>query len=464
MAAADLIERDDVQGLVASGYGHLPHATYLLLTVEQPAAARAWLGEIAREVTTATGKSDGPAINVAITAAGLRNLGLPEEVLAGFSREFTGGMTDPTRSRFLGDVDGNSPDTWEWGGPDERPVDLVLMLYAANSRALRALVKRHGDPLAKRGLAVVRRLEATSDEREHFGFRDGISQPAIEGLRAASADQTVKSGEFVLGYHNEYGLLTERPLVEAAHDPAGLLPAAPDDGALRDLGRNGTYLVFRTLRQDVPAFWRYVAEHATNGHGSRVALAAKMVGRWPGGAPLALAPDFDSPALATASDFRYVDTDPDGLHCPLGAHVRRSHPRDSLDPEPGSDKAVAVGKRHRILRRGRKYGPPLSADAALNGHAGDKQERGLHFICLCANIARQFEFVQHTWVNNPKFKGLYEDADPLMGAPQRAFTVQAEPVRKRYTELPSFVQTRGGAYFFLPGVRALHYLAQTTGG
>jgi Dyp-type peroxidase family len=464
MAAAHLIERDDVQGLVASGYGHLPHATYLLAAIDEPAAARAWLGEAGRDVTTATGKSAGPAVNIALSAAGLRKLGLREEVLAGFSREFLGGMTDDTRSRFLGDVDDNAPASWEWGRPDEEPIDLVLMLYAQTPRALRALVKRHRTRLADRGVRVLRELDGTSDDREHFGFRDGISQPAVEGLREGPADQTVSSGEFVLGYPNEYGLLTDRPLVAAAHDPAGLLPAAPEDASRRDLGRNGTYLVFRQLSQDVPAFWRFVEERAANGRASRVALAAKMVGRWPGGAPLVLAPDFDNPALAVANEFRYFDTDADGMHCPLGAHVRRSHPRDSLDPDPGSDKSIAVGKRHRILRRGRKYGPPLAADAALNGHAGDTQDRGLHFICLCANISRQFEFVQHTWVNNPKFKGLYEDADPLMGAPGRAFTVQASPVRKRYTGLPSFVRTRGGAYFFLPGVRALHYLARTPGG
>lgn len=463
MAAPDLT-RDDVQGLVASGYGHLPAAAYLLLEIKKPAAARGWLGEIAGTVTTAAGKSEGPAVNVALTAAGLRKLGLPEDVLKGFSREFLDGMVDDTRSRFLGDVDENSPGSWAWGGRRAKPLDAVLMLYAANDRSLRSHVKRHSEQLTRRGLAVVHRLDATGDEREHFGFRDGISQPALEGLRSGPPEQTVKAGEFVLGYANEYGLFTDRPTVGADRDPAGLLPPDPADGGRRDLGRNGTYLVFRQLSQDVPAFWRFVDEHAANGRASRVALAAKMVGRWPGGAPLVLAPDFDNPALSTANAFGYFETDPEGLHCPLGAHVRRSHPRDSLDPDPGSDKSIAVGKRHRILRRGRKYGPPLAADAALNGHAGDAHERGLHFICLCANIARQFEFVQHTWVNNPKFKGLYEDSDPLMGATGRAFTVQASPVRRRYTGLPSFVQTRGGAYFFLPGVRALQYLARTPRG
>jgi deferrochelatase/peroxidase EfeB len=188
-----------------------------------------------------------------------------------------------------------------------------------------------------------------------------------------------------------------------------------------------------------------------------------MVGRWPNGAPLVLAPGLDDPALSSENDFGYFHIDLEGLRCPLGAHVRRSHPRDSLDPSPGSQRSIDIGKRHRLLRRGRKYGPPLTLEAALNGGVGAEDERGLHFICLCGNIARQFEFVQHTWVNNPKFKGLYEDPDPLMGAPGRTFTVQAKPVRRRVTDMPSFVQTRGGAYLFLPGVRALRYVAGLAG-
>jgi deferrochelatase/peroxidase EfeB len=143
--------------------------------------------------------------------------------------------------------------------------------------------------------------------------------------------------------------------------------------------------------------------------------------------------------------------------------VRRSNPRDSLDPSPGSAESVAVGKRHRLLRRGRKYGSPLAQAEALAAASGPEQdERGLHFICLNANIARQFEFVQHTWINNPRFAGLYDEPDPLVaaaGARGRTFTMPADPVRRRVTGLPSFVSVRGGAYFFLPGLRALRYLA-----
>jgi deferrochelatase/peroxidase EfeB len=205
-----------------------------------------------------------------------------------------------------------------------------------------------------------------------------------------------------------------------------------------------------------------------------IRLASKMVGRWPSGAPLVKSPDHDTAALGDDNDFLYHASDPHGLKCPLGSHVRRAHPRDALDPEPGSERSIEVGKRHRILRRGRTYGPPVADSleardilAALTTTGSRSPvERGLHFICLNTQIGRQFEFVQHTWVNNPKFDGLYEDDDPLVGSrgsarglPGGTFTVQREPVRTRVTGMPRFVQVRGGAYFFLPGLRAIRFLA-----
>ena len=170
----------------------------------------------------------------------------------------------------------------------------------------------------------------------------------------------------------------------------------------------------------------------------------------------------DDPSLAKANDFGYFNEDPDGLRCPIGAHIRRANPRDSLDPDPGSRASVAINKRHRILRRGRGYGPRITVEEALRGDEEPDEPRGLHFLCLNANIARQFEFIQHTWVNDPKFAGLYDDPDPLVGARsgnRGDVTIQGRPVRTRLQGMPEFTSVRGGAYFFLPGIRALRYLA-----
>jgi len=192
------------------------------------------------------------------------------------------------------------------------------------------------------------------------------------------------------------------------------------------------------------------------------------VGRWPSGAPLALAPVSDDPALAEANDFAYFADDPHGARCPVGSHIRRANPRDSLDPKPGTAKSWAINRRHRILRRGREYGQEelLKPDMALRVDATSSAERGLHFICLNANIARQFEFVNNTWLNSPKFAGLYDDADPLV-APSSphggTFTVQSSSVRERVREVPRFVSVRGGAYFFMPGLAATRYLSRLGG-
>ncbi|MFI1970580.1 Dyp-type peroxidase [Streptomyces cinnamoneus] len=468
---AATVELDDVQGLVVRGYSGLRSASFLLLTLTDPDAARPALDRLARRVTDGRSEPPDTAVNVALTSDGLRLLGVRTPDVEGFPEAFVSGMTDADRSRFLGDVGANAPPHWRWGGPATPPVHVLVMLYALDGRRLAALeTELRRDALATGGLTEALRLgtEELSD-REPFGFRDGISQPLIEGLpkaaaalRARARDETpgdvVKAGEFILGYPNEYGLLTDRPVLPPADDPGRVLPREPG-GSGADLGRNGTYLVFRQLHQDVEGFWGYADAATRRPDGSsdpaaRAALAARMVGRWPSGAPLVHAPLEDDPALATDNDFGYFATDPGGLRCPLGAHVRRAHPRDSLDPDPGSPQSVAIGRRHRILRRGRAYGP--------GGAAADGGERGLHFLCVNANISRQFEFIQHTWLNNPSFNGLSDGPDPLVAPRQdhrrATFTEQARPVRTRHAGLPQFVSVQGGAYFFLPGLRALRYL------
>jgi Dyp-type peroxidase family len=459
----------DLQGIIARGYGNLSAACFVLLEIVEPNAAKAWLRALVNTVTPGDARPDETSLNVAFTASGLQKLGLAPEILATFAIEFAAGMTTPHRQRILGDVAESAPEHWQWGGPNTRPVDVLLLLYARNETRLAEYYASQAGGVTAGGLAEVARLDtAPLDDFEHFGFRDAISQPIVEGLgRSGPAANTVKAGEFILGYPNEYGLYTDRPLLPPTADPQGLLPEDPGGSGARDLGRSGTYLVFRHLGQDVRGFWQFMEQAVRRPDGSsepsaRTWLAAKMVGRWPSGAPLVLAPDADNPGLGDANEFAYAREDPYGQRCPIGAHIRRAHPRDSLDPNPGSEESVAIDKRHRLLRRGRKFGsaiPPESLVQAGAAAVGD-EERGLYFICLSANIARQFEFVQQTWINNPKFDGLYDDVDPLVGARKAAvFTIQAAPVRRRVLGLPRFVSVRGGAYFFLPGMRALRYLA-----
>ena len=464
------LELDDVQGLIARGYGELKAASYVLLRVVDPGSARGWLASLVgdRQVTPANVRGSPTALNVAFSAPGLAALGLPADALAAFPSELRTGMTTAHRRRMLGDVDESAPERWLWGGPSTPTVDLLLLVFAQDAASLAEYSGSLSAGFARGGVAEIARLDATIDldGKEHFGFADGISQPTVRGLssRVDRPSNTVQPGEFILGYLNEYGRYTERPLLEPGADPGNLLPLDAAGSGKRDLARNGSYLVFRHLAQDVRGFWQFVERATRRADGSsdparRTWLAAKMVGRWPSGAPLTLSPDVDDASLAGRNDFAYHRDDAFGLRCPIASHVRRAHPRDSLDPAPGTDRSVAVNKRHRLLRRGREYGLPVDDPLAAEPREAE-EERGLYFIALAGNIARQFEFVHHTWLNSPTFDGLYDEPDPVVGprVGGTTFSVPADPVRLRYTGLPRFVTVRGGGYFFLPGLRALRYL------
>ena len=469
----------EIQGIILRGYGGLDNAAFLLLAVEDAKLAKNWLKTLELRNSEHKPQPTEHCVNIAFTPSGLKKLGLSDEVLGMFAGEFNEGMAGTGhRRRILGDHGDSSPERWRWGGPNNDTVDILLMLYARDEAALRALLEREGGDFARCGLRLIEPLDSITlpGRKEHFGFRDGISQPDIEGYSSGSAPgNTIAAGEFVLGYLNAYGQYTDRPTVKPEEDPESLLLPAPDDRARHDLGMNGSYLVLRQLSQDVQGFWNYLAENAPGKFAGDkqqacIALASKMVGRWPSGAPLVNSPDADNAQLQDDNDFMYVRSgDADGLRCPIGSHVRRSNPRDALDPVPGSERSIEVGKRHRIIRRGRVYGPPAAESMQpvdIIGTADDGKDRGLHFICFNTQIGRQFEFIQHTWVNGTGFDGLYEDDDPLMGDrggteshPAGAFTVQQEPVRRRVTGMPRFVSVRGGGYFFMPGIGAVRYIA-----
>lgn len=477
MAASDAIEFDDIQGLVVRGYGSLPAACYLLLQITDPRKALPWLRDLAGQITYANNRPDRQAINVAVTYHGLASLRIDQTILEGFSDEFRSGMTTPHKRRILGDDGDSAPEYWQWGGPATPQVHLLLLCYARDDHVLNALYNELQTGIASHGLTQIARLgtEPLPDFKEHFGFRDSIGQPYVAEFdrHDKRRPHPVPLGEILLGYRNGYDRYTQRPLVDASQDPDSQLATDPEGSVQHDLGLNGTYLVFRQLAQDVPGFWRtlkHQAEETDHESADAVRLAAKLVGRWPSGTALVQAPDQDDPTVSDKDEFQYHATDAEGLKCPLGAHIRRTHPRDSLAPEPGSKKSIAFSNRHRLLRRGRVYGKPFddSLDPAIFLENLDREDapvdRGLHFICLGANVGRQFEFVQHTWANNPNFNGLYRDPDPIIGnrhahgLPQDRFTIQRRPARCQLQGLPSFVQTRGGGYFFLPSRRALAFL------
>ena len=480
--AVNSLDVADMQGLVARAYGHLPHARYLLCGIGDPAAARAWIGAVAGEVATADRKGEGPSLIVAFTHAGLARLGLGEDALATFPRPIQEGMVTEHRSRVLGDSGPSDPEEWRWGGAGRAEIHVLVILYAATPDELDAEHRARRD--AFQGSGALTEVADTIDGllqggAEHFGFADGLSQPILRGWprRTRSVQppalapplkwEEINPGEIILGYPDNYEKPAEGPTVPAGADRSGLLPPAPWGRGRHHLGQNGSYLVFRQLAQDVAGFRRFVEEtsRASARRGTALTpelVGAKMVGRWAGGAPIEVFPDAD-PGHAGTNDFGYHERDQAGFRCPPGAHVRRSNPRDSSATNP--DKALRSTRNHRILRRGRPYGLPLVDPPGRPGEEEDA-ERGLLFLCLNSDLERQFEFVQHTWLENGFFAGLCGEVDPVVGRQRDGgggFTLPDVPVRRRVTGVPQLVTTKGGAYFFLPGVRALTWLASMGG-
>jgi Dyp-type peroxidase family len=449
------LELDDIQGDILRAYGNDYDTTaYVFVGFADGAVGRRWLASLLPRVTTATPWTRGkPSVttNIALTAAGLRALGLSEEALASFAPEFVDGMA--ARATHLGDVGPSGVEHWHVGG-DGRVHGLVT-LNTFDAEAVRRETAALLDGMADFGVEVVFEQQAAllRGAREHFGFGDGFSQPAIEGVPGHQPHgggvpltggrwRPLAPGEFILGYPDE----------DTRSDPKGPLPPAP----VSPLGRNGTYLVWRKLYQDV-ALWRSTLRAAAARYpdGDEHTLAAKAVGRWHNGTPLATHPSAPDPAYDPhapgANDFRYAD-DADGFGCPLGAHVRRSNPRDAL----GFDGQQSF--RQRLIRRGMPYGPALPEGV----YDDDGADRGLCFVSFQASIARQFEGIQVPWLNHGNIFGLGADADFLLGdctGRGGKMTVQGT-VPFFLGPQKEFVLTRGGDYFFVPGLTALAALAR----
>jgi Dyp-type peroxidase family len=343
------------------------------------------------------------------------------------------------RAAKLGDVGESAPERWEkpFGTSD---VHLGISALSPDKVRLDAVLERAQKAYEQMpGISIIYRLDcyALPTDAEHFGFRDGISHPAIDGSGVPGSnpkEPPLRAGEFFLGHLDETGDYPPMPHPEI-------------------LGRNGTYVVFRKLHQRVAAFRQYLKANSTGPEEEKL-TGAKMMGRWQSGAPLALCPLHDDPELGADpkrnNDFLFNDDDPRGLKTPQGCHIRRMNPRDSV--------VTGAPRLHRMIRRGTSYGPVLP-EGVLDD---DGAERGLAFIFVGARLDRQFEFVQTEWVNDSRFFGAGGERDPVTGPNDGtgAFTIPKEPIRRRLRSLPQFVVTRGGEYFFAPGLRALGWLAE----
>jgi Dyp-type peroxidase family len=434
------LELDDIQRGVLQARPSPYAGTYLLLRIDDRGAGRRLVERLVPHVASAASPLDSPdgaSLSVAFTYQGLRALGLPPDVLGSFAPEFIQGMA--ARAGHLGDTGSSGPEHWEkpLGTGDVHVALAVLAPDEERLDDLRQRARRAHEELP--GVEVVWRQDCYQlpNERTSFGFKDGIGQPAVEGSGIPPSnphEAPIKAGEFVLGYPDETGSPPPMPSPEI-------------------LGRNGTYMVFRKLQTRVAEYRQYLRAKAKTRE-EEALLGAKIVGRWPSGAPLTLAPDADDPELGADARrnnaFAYTD-DLRGFKCPAGAHARRANPRDALEHEGTVDVRL-----HRMIRRGTSYGPMLPAGVLED----DGAERGIVFVFIGTHIDRQFEFVKTQWLNDGVFIGAPDERDPLTGPNHgwEAFTIPRRPIRRRLQELPPFVITRGGEYCFAPGLRALRWL------
>ena len=435
------LELDDIQAGALFERPSPYVGTYLLLRIADRADGRELVARLDRLATAArtNGSADATSLTVAFSYSGLEALGVPQPSLDSFAPEFRDGMA--ARAALLGDVGESGPEHWEspLGSPDVHVAIAVLSSDAAGLEAAAEKARRAHTELP--GLEVVWRQDCyqLATGRTSFGFKDGIGQPSVEGSGRPTTNprqRPLKAGEIVLGYPDETGELPPMP--------------TPDV-----LGRNGTYVVFRKLHTKVAAYRRYLRDRAAS-LADEDLLGAKMVGRWQSGAPLALTPDGDDPDLGADpqrnNDFAFAD-DPRGFKCPVGAHARRANPRDALDQDGSVDVRL-----HRMIRRGTSYGPVLPAGVLED----DGADRGIVFVFAGAHLKRQFEFVKTQWLNDGIFIGAPLERDPLVGPNDGSsgFTIPSRPIRRKLPDLPPFVVTRGGEYFFAPGLKAMRWLAE----
>jgi Dyp-type peroxidase family len=420
-------------------------ARYEFLTFGSPACGREWLTGLISKVGTAksVGRNvaDSRWVTLALTWNGLRALGVPKASLSTFPEEFRQGMA--ARADILGTTGANHPDHWV-GGLASLDLHAIAILFARDTAERERCRVEHERFVAQcKGVEVLSSLDLEAippfdHAHEHFGYRDRLSQPVIEGTGVEptpGSGRPIKPGEFFLGYQDEDG------------PPVGL--PQPEI-----LSRNGSYVAYLRMEEHVGAFRDFLRAHGETPE-QQEWVAAKLMGRWRSGAPLVLTPDKDDPTLGSDlqrnNDFDYANMDPYGYACPLGSHIRRMNPRDT---------AVNMNRR-KMIRRGGTYGPHLP-----EGTHDDGIERGIAAFVGCASLVRQFEFAMNVWANDPNFHELGNERDPIFGTQDGTFdmTIPKRPIRKKIKSLPAFTTIRGGAYFFLPGIRALRYMASLSDG
>ncbi len=538
------IHFDQIQGNIFGGFSK-DHAAFILLEINDPAAARAALNpgpsakpNIVKDTEESSSKEvlrfnaqfkalrrqgvpegsiSATWTNVVFTASGLKKLNVPGS--NSFPKAFLEGMA--ARADYLGDTGDSAPDCWnnlpdqpkpDRSKPNWSKIDLMILVAsddesqvsetAGTSGRLSTYLTKLFD--SSSGLTVLGVIHGETREdqagHEHFGFKDGVSQPGIRGVTPSDepvanpnqgnpGQDLLHPGEFVIGYPRQ--IPSAREGVDGPNPDPGVIAGqnfydsdpAESRVALPAWADHGSFLVFRRLAQDVHAFRSYVTETATQLGISPELFGAKLVGRYASGAPLQKPKYFAgstswppltdpatfNPDLADSdslnNDFEY-DDDQDIITVPRAAHIRKAYPRNQVPQQEagimnpaGDDDSEAESRTqtHRLLRRGIPFGKSLWAPDG----GGLDDPRGLLFFAYQSDIARQFEFVQHSWVNDADFPQPGDGKDPIIAQDPTPSPISGCPfhvTQKAGTcpvDIKRFVKTRGGAYFFSPSIDAL---------
>ncbi len=523
-----VLELDDIQGIAVPGFLK-PHQTLIALQLPRGAAlsgAKAFLAHLAKGISNgAETLADRRVRRAQAKEQAVRHVQREGVVLVGLGCSWGGlaaltpGADDiaspafrlglAARSALLGDPTDSAaeghPDNWVVGAPGKE-ADLLLVVAGdhrnkvdARADALLAEARQAGLALLYREKGDVRDDEwngMSMRGHEHFGFDDGVSQPGIRGRASAKPDDFVTERHIAAAAGPDawlYGLPGqnlvwpgEMVIGYAGSSPDPLIPGQQLD-PVPDWTRNGSFLVFRRLRQDVGLFWRTMRDKAGELAGlpgfdgmSDEKLASRIVGRWMSGAPVDRVPDADNPSLGSErlanNQFRFAsdtprlpvegfdDTypaakaDPAGITCPWAAHIRKVNVRDA-----GSDIGGGSSHTRRLLRIGLPFGAPLADRYAGNEDDPLNGNRGLLFLSVQASIEDQFEFLQARWMNDatrPKMPGGHDLLVGQNAAPagQRVRSCVMFGAGLQQASLGTSAQwivPTGGGYFFLPSLSAI---------
>ena len=448
VSVAPLRASEEIQGNVLAPFPE-EHQAFLLLSFADAGSARRWLRRVLPGVSTTAQVSEAPELGgpAVFRSLGItyRGLGLLEpSALAGLEALEAFREGPCVRAAKLRDRGPGAPERWKFGGPEQPPVDALLTLASVSAERLTEELEAQRR-LAGDGVELVHvehggLLPGAMRGHEHFGFRDGISQPAVLGYddfpEGAPERRLTPAGEFVLGHPR--------------HGAGGLGPPIASPEWMHD----GSFQVFKRFHQDVPG-WRAQLAAASAELSDRGVpmsadeLAARLIGRWPSGAPLAHAPEADAGSAVAAASFDYED-DPLGLKTPRFSHIRKMYPRSGL---------VVDREWHRLIRRAVPFGPIYDPDAGPE--FGAEAERGLLMNSFMASIEQQFEFLLRGWAHDPDFFEADDGPDPLIGEDDSPVMLRCPMHGRQALSFHRHVHAAGAVYAFTPSLRALRWLAGT---